>query len=151
MNRTAATWQLPAITIYPAILDRYAYEDCWKLAKASHDLTGWPIVAVGYRSANRKVEGIGWTHTAVRVPDGRCLDAYGLHEDNDLIDDYECFMRCDPEFPEGGVEELLEVPVDRFRHVLSVDPSEVDDDDVTVARAVIFMYAPDAPFSLDQP
>lgn len=59
---------------------RYTEGDCWALAGALHDLTGWQVVAVIPDTPDAIPPGkfaSDWYHMAVRTPDGRILDIQG--------------------------------------------------------------------------
>ncbi len=116
---------------------QYFLRDCWKLAKACHDLTGWTMVAVGYVPDGSLDGAIGWAHVAVRLPDGRCLDMNGLHEEGDLIDLYEPFLIDDPSYPADGIEQVIELSLDQFHIVLGMDPRDVGDEVLEIARSLI--------------
>ncbi|MCC1496822.1 hypothetical protein [Alcanivorax sp. 1008] len=59
-----------------SICDRYAHGDCWCFALAQHQLTGWPLLQL-------QADGMPM-HAAIRAPDGRIWDAYGLSS-RDLV------------------------------------------------------------------
>ena len=54
--------------------NRYLYGDCYLLALAVSALTGWPVATVK-----------NGAHWMVRTPDGRLLDAAGLHDASEPI------------------------------------------------------------------
>lgn len=46
--------------------------DCWALAVAIHDLTGWPLVAAGVGP-----DADWWDHVLVETPNGKLMDIHG--------------------------------------------------------------------------
>jgi len=72
--------------------ERYLYGGCYLLALAIHARTGWEIVSAWVESARTS---FGEDHAMVRLPDGRLLDAAGLHEpgsyrvSDELPDEYQ--------------------------------------------------------------
>lgn len=100
----------------PGVLDgsalgAFKLGDCDILAVALHDATGWPIVAV--TDAHNVCEGVACMgskmHWMVRHPSGRLLDVDGLHDEQDVIDEY-AFDADDGEAAVGAStrEEALE-------------------------------------------
>ncbi len=76
--------------------------DCHHLARAVHELTGWPLVAgsfIGIEEFDVAVSVDGRRpagHAAVRHPSGKLLDIEGLHEDTEAFwQQYECDFSID--------------------------------------------------------
>lgn len=68
------------------IVASFTEGDCWVLAQAIHQTTGWMIVAVGACEEDPVEEitvGPDWVHMAVRTPQGHLLDIMGLHKDEE--------------------------------------------------------------------
>lgn len=65
--------------------EAFSFGDCWLLARALHNITGWTMVAVGCTGGF--VNGVlrDWVHIAVRTPEGQVLDIGGLHQDADVV------------------------------------------------------------------
>lgn len=93
--------------------EAFTYGDCWLLARALHNITGWQMVAVG--NTGGKASGVlrDWAHMAVRTPQGTILDITGTHDDKDILDVWSeqfSFMSA-----EQGVMEVFDVaPEDWF-------------------------------------
>lgn len=73
--------------VRPGIIDQHAvqafkYGACGGLAIAVHDITEWPLIAVG------ACDGLDM-HYMVRTPAGLLLDIEGLHADSDVTAEYE--------------------------------------------------------------
>jgi len=82
-----------------SICDRYGHGDCWYFALAQHQLTGWPLL---------QLQGDGApVHAAVRAPDGRIWDAYGLVSSDLVIDRYRASMEPDTEFQWASLSEEM--------------------------------------------
>lgn len=71
----------------PEQIERYLYDDCYLLAVAVWELTGWPMVQImdhydDYPEHECSDECPGWDtrHALVQMPDGRLLDAAGPHD-----------------------------------------------------------------------
>lgn len=115
-----------------AAVERFNTTDCWQLAKALHDVTGWPMVAVGYEVED--APGIGWSHLLVRRPDGKLVDVEGAHEEGPVLDRFGPIVEQDDDNLEA---DLIEIPVSGFEAMLHVDPVAADAAEVRqVARAV---------------
>ena len=80
----------------PGVLDSYArhafkYGACGALAIAMHDVTGWPIVAITDHYnvfEDGRAGGGSALHWTVRRPDGKLIDIDGVHDDADLVSEY---------------------------------------------------------------
>lgn len=55
-----------------AAVQAFTYGDCWALAEAMSQQSGYPVVSVS--GAER-----GWVHAGVLLPSGEVLDAEGVH------------------------------------------------------------------------
>lgn len=66
--------------------EAFTYGDCWLLARALCNITGWQMVAVG--NTGGKASGVlrDWVHMAVRTPQGTIVDISGIHEDKGILD-----------------------------------------------------------------
>lgn len=53
----------------------YMEGDCWKLAYALHELTGWELYTMS--PANDPYD---WTHVMVKTPTGQFMDVTGIHD-----------------------------------------------------------------------
>lgn len=60
--------------------EHYLYGECLTLALGLHARTGWEIVSI----EDGGPEDPEVCHVLVRLPDGRTLDAAGLHEDYEV-------------------------------------------------------------------
>lgn len=65
------------MTLTAAIREHYLRGECLTLALALHARTGWEIVSI---EDGDDPEDLDVCHVLVRLPDGRTLDADGLHE-----------------------------------------------------------------------
>lgn len=54
--------------------------DCWALAVAIHDLTGWPLVAAGIGD-----DADWWDHMLVETPNGKLMDIFG-EKDSSVVE-----------------------------------------------------------------
>jgi len=68
--------------------------DCWRLAHAIHELTGWEIVAISNEDeydpdANSNDEDTYWGHMVVRHPTGYLVDIEGIYNEADIIQKWE--------------------------------------------------------------
>lgn len=63
-----------------AKIHRYMHGDCMDLALAVQELTGWTVVAVSTEFDSG--------HAMTRTPDGRFLDAEGLHDPIEIFGVY---------------------------------------------------------------
>lgn len=109
--------------------EAFTFGDCWLLARAMHNITGWQMVAVGCTGG--AVDGMlrDWVHIAVRTPQGLILDINGLHTDDEVRDQWqgEFWMVSDEE----GVIEIFDIDVafwegltdDQSARYPEVDPS----------------------------
>jgi len=57
--------------------------DCAHLARAIHKKTGWPMVIISTDKSD-DLKTIEWDHMAVRAPDGRIIDAFGMQTEKDF-------------------------------------------------------------------
>jgi hypothetical protein len=62
-------------------IEAFTCGDCWMLAKAIHDITGWTLVFY----VPEIDEPWMWEHVAVRMPDGLILDIEGTHTEDFFI------------------------------------------------------------------
>lgn len=94
------SYQPDPSNLTPGVLDGYAtrafkYGACAALAIAIHDRYGWPLIAVTdahnvYDFGHGQEAGAGSAmHYMVRHPNGKLLDVDGLHNDQDIIEEYE--------------------------------------------------------------
>lgn len=70
---------------HPDLIETYTQGDCYALARALHEVTGWPLLAV---LALKDDEILGWTHMGVRHPSGAFLDVEGSWSDEDTLINY---------------------------------------------------------------
>jgi hypothetical protein len=98
MTLTAAKWE------------HYLRGECLSLALAIHARTGWEIVSI----EEGDPEDPEVCHVLVRLPDGRTLDADGLHEDYEVAPGLPESWTCAGGFPEmtdprilGNADEVL--------------------------------------------
>lgn len=111
-------------------VERFSTTDCWQLARALHDETGWPMVAVGYEAD----EGVGWSHLLVRRPDGKLVDVEGAHDEGPVLDRFGPFVEGDGD----GIEAVLvEIPAANFESLLHVDPAQASAHDVRQVAQVV--------------
>lgn len=98
----------------------YSSQHCEQLAQALHDATGWPFAAVcdGYDQASDR---FGWVHLAVMAPGGRVLDINGLHDPDDVIDQYGDWSDEDLE----DVQLVIDKTATRFAG--ATDPTTAED------------------------
>ncbi|MCW2904337.1 MAG: hypothetical protein JWO67_6602, partial [Streptosporangiaceae bacterium] len=107
----------------------FKYGACGGLAIALHDLTGWPIIAVG------KCDGLDM-HYMVRDPSGRLVDIEGAHSDADVADEY--WFGAD-----GDVVTLTETSREQvwaWYHGEECEPVPMD-----VVRSIAQVLVPDPP------
>lgn len=89
----------------PALEERFTEGECDLLSDALHELTGWPVVAVGDGDGGV----VGWVHAGVRMPSGDILDARGAHDPLTWLDDWAHFVDAYGEHLEGYDAENVEV------------------------------------------
>lgn len=85
-----------ADNLTPGVIDGYAkhafkYGACGALAIALHRHTGWPIVAITDHHnvyENHQAGGGSALHWAVQTPGGKLLDIDGLHDPEELTEEY---------------------------------------------------------------
>lgn len=77
------------------VIDGYAIRTfmhgaCGALALALHDVLGWDLIAVtdAHNVHDGAAGGGSSMHYMVRHPGGMLLDIRGLHEDDEILDDY---------------------------------------------------------------
>lgn len=80
----------------PGVIDGYAkraftYGACGGLAIVIHEATGWPIVAItdSHNVLEGRAGGGSALHWGVQHPSGKFLDIDGLHELDDIVENYE--------------------------------------------------------------
>lgn len=88
-----------------ALEERFTEGECDLLSDALHELTGWPVVAVGDGDGGV----VGWVHAGVRMPSGDILDARGAHDPLIWLDDWAHFVDAYGEDLEGYDAENVEV------------------------------------------
>lgn len=89
----------------PELEERFTEGECDLLSDALHELTGWPVVAVGDGDGGV----VGWVHAGVRLPSGDILDARGAHDPLTWLDDWAHFVDAYGEDLEGYDAEHVEV------------------------------------------
>ncbi|OCI32834.1 zinc ribbon domain-containing protein [Oerskovia enterophila] len=75
-----STW--PGVT--DADVEAFTLSGCDVLANELHSRTGWPVVLV----CDGPAGGLGWVHAGVQAPDGRVIDAAGIHDSDKWLDDW---------------------------------------------------------------
>lgn len=88
-----------------ALEERFTKGECDLLSDALHEVTGWPVVAVGDGEGGV----VGWVHAGVRMPSGDILDARGAHDPLAWLDDWAPFVDAYGEDLEGYDAESVEV------------------------------------------
>jgi hypothetical protein len=77
------------LSIYPFSHDevqRYIKHDCWVLARALGELTGWTVVGIGFSGTAEPDDGYrDFAHLAVRTAHGRILDIQGNHSEQNFL------------------------------------------------------------------
>lgn len=80
----------------PGVLDpraerAFSTGGCGSLAIALHDALGWPIVAItdAHNVFEGKAGGGSALHWTVQRPDGKLVDVDGLHDPDELVEEYE--------------------------------------------------------------
>ena len=96
-----------ASALCPALEERFTEGECDLLSDALHEITGWPVVAVGDGDGDGGV--VGWVHAGVRMPSGDILDARGAHDPLTWLDDWAPFVDACGEDLEGYDAERVEV------------------------------------------
>ena len=81
--------------------------DCWRLAHALHELTGWEIVALSDADeyevdANDLPEDSYWSHMVVRHPKGYLVDIEGIYSEEDILHKWEPFQGITFEASDNG-------------------------------------------------
>lgn len=109
-----------------ALEERFTEGECDLLSDALHEVTGWPVVAVGDGDGGVA----GWVHAGVRMPSGDILDARGAHEPLTWLDDWAPFVDAYGEDLEGYDAENVEISSaeiygwrERWPHLMSDTPS----------------------------
>ena len=77
-----------AFAFTPTDVHNFTEGDCWILAHAIREITGWDVVAVGsqaaFDAATRPRER-EWSHMLVRHPSGMLLDITGAYTDEEIV------------------------------------------------------------------
>ncbi|MBF0724044.1 hypothetical protein [Sanguibacter inulinus] len=94
-----------ASALSPELEERFTEGECDLLSDALHEVTGWPVVAVGDGDGGV----VGWVHAGVRMPSGDILDARGAHGPLTWLDDWAPFVDAYGEDLEGYDAEIVEV------------------------------------------
>lgn len=82
----------------PEVEEAFTYGDCWRLAKAIHDISGYPIYAVGCAHTGPSESNRDWSHMFVALPDGNLLDVRGIWSEETMLDEWkEEYNNCHPE------------------------------------------------------
>lgn len=66
----------------------YTEGDCWALAIAVHELTGLPMLAVGYSGDSEPSNERYWCHVVVQVEGLMVLDITGLNPGDVVVSEY---------------------------------------------------------------
>lgn len=107
--------------------EAFTWGDCWLLARAMHNITGWQMVAVGCSGGRADGALRDWVHIAVRTPEGSILDIDGFHTDDETTARWrEDFWMVSAE--EGDIE-VFDVDVDMWNGLTedqSARYSEID-------------------------
>jgi hypothetical protein len=92
------------VSLSDAKREHYLRGECLALALALHARTGWEIVSI----EDGDPEDPEVCHVLVRLPDGRTLDADGLHEDYEVTPGLPASWTCTTaSFPEITRPEVL--------------------------------------------
>lgn len=97
------TSRAPALC--PALEERFTGGECDLLSDVLHEVTGWPVVAVGDGDGGV----VGWVHAGARMPSGDILDARGAHDPLTWLDDWAPLVDAYSEDLEGYDAETVEV------------------------------------------
>lgn len=84
----------------PDVEEAFTYGDCWCLAKAIHDISGYPIVALGcsHTGPAECERDRDWHHMFVALPDGNLLDVRGIWSQEAMLSEWaENYKFCHPE------------------------------------------------------
>ena len=65
--------------------NRWQHFDCADLALELHRRTGWPLFVV---ADEQNEYGVAWLHAVVQRPDKTVLDSLGVHDPEELLDDW---------------------------------------------------------------
>lgn len=66
-------------------LEAFNYGDCWQLALAIHELTGWKMIGVGVEGQAHKGGFRDWCHIAILTPENKILDINGIQSKEEVI------------------------------------------------------------------
>lgn len=103
------------MTMTAAKREHYLRGECFSLALAINARTGWEIVS--FEEGDPEDPAI--CHVLVRLPDGRTLDAEGLHEDYEVTPGLPSSWLCTlADFPEMTAPSVLADADDLLREVL---------------------------------
>ena len=74
----------------PDVEEAFTYGDCWCLAKAIHDISGYPIVALGcsHTGPAECERDRDWHHMFVALPDGNLLDIRGVWDEEAMLEEW---------------------------------------------------------------
>ena len=81
-------YYLPFHNIDFDVEDAFTYGDCWRLAKELHDITGYPIYALGCSYTGPAETERNWCHMFVRLPDGNLLDVRGVWDEEAMLEEW---------------------------------------------------------------
>lgn len=82
----------------PDVEEAFIFGDCWRLAKAIHDISGLPIYAVGCSHTGPAELERDWSHMFVALGDGNLLDVRGIWSEAAMLDEWkEAYEFCHPE------------------------------------------------------
>lgn len=71
-----------------ALVYRYTRGQCFHFARALNSLTGWPVVGLSY--GEDPPDHYACIHALCLNPEGKLVDIEGVHEPDDVVNDYGC-------------------------------------------------------------
>lgn len=133
-------------TFSSEVYEAFTYGDCYRLAKEIHDLTNYPIFAVGCQFDTRSEKKRDWCHMVVQIPDGRYADVAGIWDEDDLLNWWgDEYTDCH-ELPWEDLTCACVYPVKSYEKItIAQDPSYPEIDAAPVAAEIAATLARLAP------
>lgn len=122
--------------------DAFTFGDCWRLAKALYNITGWQIAAVVCENQDCQGDKRDWCHMGNITPEGDFIDISGISSQEYTLGEWghEFWMHCE-EIEDEECIAILPITVEQWEGMTEEqEPRYEEEDPETAAQEVLAAY-----------
>lgn len=122
--------------------EAFTFGDCWRLAKALYNITGWEIAAVVCENQACQGNTRDWCHMGNITPEGDFIDITGIASVDYTLDKWgeEFWMHCE-EVEDDECITVVPLTVEQWKGMTEEqEPRYEEENPVTAAQEVLAAY-----------